>query len=209
MPFDCQSNLPTIPWNGCRPLRGIRAHYPVEHAGYVFLARLIDPIPKFRTCSCSVPRLRQRICEFAHGEVAEWSIAPVSKTGVGASPPWVRIPPSPPNSLTKTAYGPYRGLFLFWFQRGLAVVTALQRLQNHAKLVSEPDLSLTDRPRPSQGRFKKIYYFQWFDVFGRACHSKVQPSAQFVSKPRDGRRAVDVGGKETVGGEAGPAGLRA
>ena len=31
-----------------------------------------------------------------HGEVAEWSIAPVSKTGVGASLPWVRIPPSPP-----------------------------------------------------------------------------------------------------------------
>jgi len=86
---------------------------------------------------------------------------------------------------------------LFWFQRGLAVVTALQRLQNHARLVSEPDLSLTDRPRSSQGRFKKIYYFQWFDVFGRACHSKVQPRAQFVSKPRDGRRAVDVGGKQT------------
>ena len=41
------------------------------------------------------------------------------------------------------------GPFLFWFQRGLAVVTALQRLQNHARLVSEPDLSLTDRPRPS------------------------------------------------------------
>ena len=34
-----------------------------------------------------------------HGEVAEWSIAPVSKTGVGASLPWVRIPPSPPLSL--------------------------------------------------------------------------------------------------------------
>ena len=31
-----------------------------------------------------------------HGEVAEWSNAPVLKTGVGASPPWVRIPPSPP-----------------------------------------------------------------------------------------------------------------
>jgi hypothetical protein len=38
---------------------------------------------------------------------------------------------------------------LFWFQRGLAVVTGLRRLQNHARLVSEPDLSLTDRPRPS------------------------------------------------------------
>src|SRR5205085_12185320 len=32
----------------------------------------------------------------ACGEVAEWSIASVSKTEVGASLPWVRIPPSPP-----------------------------------------------------------------------------------------------------------------
>ena len=30
------------------------------------------------------------------GEVAEWFKAPVLKTGVGASLPWVRIPPSPP-----------------------------------------------------------------------------------------------------------------
>ncbi len=39
-----------------------------------------------------------------HGEVAEWSIAPVSKTGVGASLPWVRIPPSPPNRPTPSGY---------------------------------------------------------------------------------------------------------
>gem|GEM_PF-1242486 len=30
------------------------------------------------------------------GEVAEWSNVPDSKSGVGANPPWVRIPPSPP-----------------------------------------------------------------------------------------------------------------
>ena len=30
------------------------------------------------------------------GEVAEWSKAPVLKTGERASVPWVRIPPSPP-----------------------------------------------------------------------------------------------------------------
>ena len=29
------------------------------------------------------------------GEVTEWPIVPVSKTGVGESPPRVRIPPSP------------------------------------------------------------------------------------------------------------------
>jgi hypothetical protein len=86
---------------------------------------------------------------------------------------------------------------LFWFQRGLAVVTALQRLQNHARLVSEPDLSLTDRPRPSEGRFKKSVYFQCLVVIGRASFSKVQPIAQFVAKPEDGRRAVDVGRKRS------------
>ena len=32
------------------------------------------------------------------GWVAEWFKAPVLKTGVGASPPWVRIPPHPPAS---------------------------------------------------------------------------------------------------------------
>src|SRR3954463_6239770 len=32
------------------------------------------------------------------GEVAEWFKAPVLKTGVGASLPWVRIPPSPPDA---------------------------------------------------------------------------------------------------------------
>ena len=30
------------------------------------------------------------------GEVAEWLKAPVLKTGVAATSPWVRIPPSPP-----------------------------------------------------------------------------------------------------------------
>ena len=35
------------------------------------------------------------------GGVAEWSISPVLKTDVGASPPWVRIPPPPPFILPK------------------------------------------------------------------------------------------------------------
>ena len=30
------------------------------------------------------------------GEVAEWSNVPDSKSGVVATSPWVRIPPSPP-----------------------------------------------------------------------------------------------------------------
>jgi hypothetical protein len=32
----------------------------------------------------------------ATGRVVEWFKAPVLKTGVGASSPWVRIPPLPP-----------------------------------------------------------------------------------------------------------------
>jgi hypothetical protein len=35
------------------------------------------------------------------GEVAERLNAPVLKTGMGASPSWVRIPPSPPFSFIK------------------------------------------------------------------------------------------------------------
>ena len=34
--------------------------------------------------------------ELVLGEVAEWSKAPVSKTGKGESSSWVQIPPSPP-----------------------------------------------------------------------------------------------------------------
>ena len=30
MPFDCRSNLPAFPWNGCPPSRGTGAHHPVE-----------------------------------------------------------------------------------------------------------------------------------------------------------------------------------
>ena len=69
---------------------------------------------------------------------------------------WVPEVFPPPPTLAESDDGAFRGPFLFWFQRGLAVVTALQRLQNHARLVSEPDLSLTDRPRSSQGRFKNL-----------------------------------------------------
>src|SRR5690606_10691692 len=38
------------------------------------------------------------------GRVAEWFKAPVLKTGVGASPPWVRIPPLPPNTAECTLW---------------------------------------------------------------------------------------------------------
>ena len=39
------------------------------------------------------------------GEVAEWSNVPDSKSGVVATSPWVRIPPSPPVFLASLFYG--------------------------------------------------------------------------------------------------------
>ena len=49
-----------------------------------------------------------RVDQAARGRVAEWSNAPVLKTGRGASLSWVRIPPLPPN---KNA--PLWGIFIW------------------------------------------------------------------------------------------------
>ena len=43
---------------------------------------------------CTKERTRSK--RISSGEVAEWFKAAVLKTAVGASSPWVRIPPSPP-----------------------------------------------------------------------------------------------------------------
>jgi len=58
-------------------------------------------------------------------------------------------------------------------QRGLVKVTALQRLPKRSKSVSEPHLSLIDRPRPPEGRFKNSVQLQLFVDLGRASFSKV------------------------------------
>ncbi len=47
--------------------------------------------------------IASRTAGYPVGEVAERSIAPVLKTGRGASPSWVRIPPSPPRGLLGAA----------------------------------------------------------------------------------------------------------
>jgi hypothetical protein len=46
---------------------------------------------------------------------------------------------------------------LFWFQGDLVAATALQRLPKRSKLVSEPHLSLIDRPMRPERRFKNIF----------------------------------------------------
>ena len=48
----------------------------------------------------------------ARGEVPEWSIGTVSKTVVGASSPWVRIPPSPPRAAPRPSDLVQKPLFL-------------------------------------------------------------------------------------------------
>ncbi len=45
---------------------------------------------------CRAPQSPIEAPNFCHGEVPEWPNGPVSKTGVRATVPWVRIPPSPP-----------------------------------------------------------------------------------------------------------------
>ena len=77
------------------------------------------------------------------------------------------------------------------------MVTALQRLSKRSKSVSEPHLSLIDRPRPPEGRFQNSVQLQMLGDFGRAPFSKVQPIAQCVANLEDGHRAVDLGGKQT------------
>ena len=75
-----------------------------------------------------------------------------SDTGESWVPGWL----PPPLTLAETDCGPLWGPFFFWFQRGLAVETALRRLAKYPKPVSEPALPLTDRPWPSEGRIQKV-----------------------------------------------------
>lgn len=43
-----------------------------------------------------------------HGQVAEWFKAAVLKTAVGASSPWVRIPPCPPSRGWRSVFFGFR-----------------------------------------------------------------------------------------------------
>jgi len=118
---------------------------------------------------------------------------PGSDTGTRESSLPVAFPP--PLTLTETDDGPLWGPFFFLFQRGLAVATALRRLAKYPKSVSEPALSLTDRPRPSEGRIQKVKQFQCVGVFGQASFSKFQLVAKFDANRGTGLGAVVVGGE--------------
>ena len=116
----------------------------------------------------------------------------------GTRESWVRESFPPPPKLTEIDGGPSRGPFFFLFQRGLAVATALRRLSKRSEPVSERHLSLIDRPRLPEGRFRNSILLQLLGDFGRAPFSKVQPIARCVAYPEGGHRAVDMGGKLTV-----------
>jgi len=47
------------------------------------------------TIGSTAPESGSQVVEITSGEVAEWPKAPDSKSGLGASPTWVRLPPSP------------------------------------------------------------------------------------------------------------------
>jgi hypothetical protein len=79
------------------------------------------------------------------------------------------------------------GSFFFVVQRGLAKATALQRLPKRPKSVSEPHLSLIDRPLPSEGRIPIVFLLQRLDNFLRAPCSRVHTIAKSIANPRDGR----------------------
>ena len=104
------------------------------------------------------------------------------------------VPFPPPLTLAETDYRPLRGPFFFLFQRGLAVATALRRLAKYPKSVSEPALSLTDRPLPSEGRIQKVYYIQSLGVFWQAPFSKFQAVSKYDANRGTGLRAVVLGG---------------
>ena len=109
----------------------------------------------------------------------------------------VRISFAPPLAHRKPEMRSLMGPFFFWFQRGLVIATALRRLAKYPKSVSEPALSLTDRPWPSEGRIQKVYYFQCFGVFEGAPFSKFQAVSKYDANRGTGLRAVVLGGELT------------
>ena len=60
------------------------------------------------------------------------------------------------------------------------MMAALWRLPEQSKSVSEPHLSLIDRPRPPEGRFQNSVQLQLLDDFGRASFSKVHVVSKFA-----------------------------
>ena len=102
-------------------------------------------------------------CE-AFGWVAERFTAPVLKPGVGASLPWVRIPPHPPVFRRELVLGPKMACVSLRFSKEFAKATEPRRPREGPKSVSEALLSLFDRTSPKLVRLKKTTYFQYLTI---------------------------------------------
>ena len=93
----------------------------------------------------------------------------------------------PPFQVIEYVQAPLQGVFFFWLQRGLVVGTGLQRLTKCRNLVSEPFVSLSDRPSARMGRIKSLLYFQYLAIFVRPACSEVRPVTFREANPGDGR----------------------
>ena len=80
--------------------------------------------PAMDSRACTTAKQLKRLA----GGMAERFKAPVLKTGVGASPPWVRIPLPPPLSCSEPEMRLPLGAFFFLFQRRLAEAAEPRRL---------------------------------------------------------------------------------
>ena len=96
------------------------------------------------------------------------------------------VPFPPPLSVEEFDLGPSQGPFFFWFQRGLAMVTGLQRLAKFPDLVSDRPVSLSDRPLAQMGRIQEYSSFQEPAVFVRPSCSEVQWVPFCEANPGDG-----------------------
>ena len=93
----------------------------------------------------------------------------------------------PPFQVIEYVQAPLQGVFFFWLQRGLVVATGLQRLAECRNLVSEPFVSLSDRPSVRMGRIQSFHCFQGLAIFVRPARSKVRPVTFREANPGDGR----------------------
>ena len=107
--------------------------------------------------------LEATLIRLPSGGVAEWSNAPVLKTGVGGTPPWVRIPPPPPETSRQTpppvrfrgvsgSRRPvsYSNLDIREFGRAVLLPSRqADRLRDRPRLV---DLGLAERRRRGDGQ---------------------------------------------------------
>ena len=107
---------------------------------------------------------RKKITKSSSGGMAERFKAPVLKTGVGASSPWVRIPLPPPLPCREPAIGRPQGRKAPSNRAIFPMPSEPRRLADAVKAVSERNLSLITQTSPPVVRISNSYVLQ---AFGR------------------------------------------